>query len=463
MATAYSLLQIRQALAEEAFLGTHPIRITTTGAGSTTSVVIADLAFSATGITANAYHDCWLYNTAASPTAPFSSRVDSQSGLAVASGTLTCHPAFGSSPGSGTEIIFTYDLHPDELHKAINRVLRNLMYFAYLPVTMVWDGNMEDPGVTHWPVIAGGTRTKISVGSAWGIIFGRQTLQVTGTTNDGVSSDDVYVIGGEPLIVSVPVQVTAGSAVIQLYDQTNSAVIQSVTVSQIEPVTVQFYPNAPATCKIVRFRFLAGAVGTTFNIGPVTLLSQNRRRYPLDFSGVTTATVSGIERAADVRDVFWLPQGQGTTVTNAYYSFTEPFADSSFVIEEDVRSGAPVAIVLPAYPTYPYLMRVKRVFPELTVTAATINATTNTTLADRDTLVQGAMYYLERARYARLVGTNPPLAAEHLGKAREHARRFAMMRQAQGYGTLVREQTPARMTATMASMRSAVHVYGGGY
>ena len=60
-------------------------------------------------------------------------------------------------------------------------------------------------------------------------------------------------------------------------------------------------------------------------------------------------------------------------------------------------------------------------------------------------------------------GTNPPLAAEHLGKAREHARRFAMMRQARGYGIEIREQTPARMTATMASMRSAVHVYGGGY
>ena len=128
----------------------------------------------------------------------------------------------------------------------------------------------------------------------------------------------------------------------------------------------------------MRFRFLAGAAGTTFNIGPVTLLSQNRRRCPLDFTGVTTATVSGIERASDVRDLFWLPQGQGTTVSNAYYSFTEPFADSSFVIEEDVRSGAPVAIVLPAYPLYPYYMRVKRVFPELGVTAATINATTNT-------------------------------------------------------------------------------------
>lgn len=436
--SAYSLLALRQALAEEAFSGQHPIRILTTGAGSVTAIVIGDLAFGASGATPNEYHGCWLYNTAASPTAPFSSRVLQQAGLNVSNGTLTVAPAFGSAPGSGAEIIFCYDFHPDELVRAINRILRNLAYFAYLPVTLCPDGDMEDSGVSLWNVVSGGTFSKSSTNP---FLIGRQVLNVQGAVNAGVASDPISVLAGESLLLSVPVQVDdAGGAIIRLFDVTNNAAIKSVTVTEEQPVTVQFYADAPSGCEQVAVRLLSSQSTSAFDVGPVTLLSQDRKRYALD----------SIERTHDIKDMFRVPLGKGAVVTDSYYSFPDAFRDVDFMVEEDARAGSPMNVVLPTYPTEPYFMRVQRTFPELATTAATINASTNTTQADRDTVVQGAMHYLERARYARAVAGNPQLAAVHLGRSREYARKFAMMRQQQGYGILARMVPTPRQAVAMS-------------
>lgn len=436
---SYSLLALRQALAEEAFSGQFPIRILTTGAGTASSIVIGDLAHGATGITVNAYHDCWLYNTHTTITAPFSSKVLSQGGLTVATGALGVAPAFGSSPGTGMEIIFCYDVHPDELHRAINRILRNLAYFAYLPVTLVTDGDMEDTGVTNWA--ADGTPDTREKSATNPFFFGRQTLHIVdAASGHGAVSNPVAVIQGEPLTLSVPVQVVTGSAQVILQDATAGSAIDSVTVDESLPVTVQFNANAPSGCETVTVRLLTASATSEFYVGPVSLLSQHRKRYGLD----------SIERTADVKDLFKIPQGQNAVASDSFYSFSEFNPDVSFLLEEDARAGSPMNIVLPTYPTQPYFMRVQRTFPELTVTAATINAATNTTNADRDTVIQGAMHYIERARYARLAASNPTVAAIHLGRSREYARKFAMMRQRQGYGLIAREIPAARSAVAMS-------------
>lgn len=437
--TAYSLLALRQALAEEAFAGQHPIRILTTGAGSVTSVVIGDLAFGASGATTNEYHGCWIYNAKDPPVAPFSSRVLQQAGFAPTTGTLTVAPAFGGAPGTGVEVIFCYDLHPDELVRAIQRVLRNLSYFAYLPVTLCPDGDMEDAGVTNWAVVAGGTRVKSATNP---FLFGRQVLSILGAVNAGTESNDIPVLANEPLLVSVPIQVEgAGSAMVQLRDRTAVATIKSVTVTDTLPTTVQFYANAPSGCEAVSVRLLSGTSTTTFSVGPVTVLSQNRKRYALD--------TGSIERTQDIKDMVTIPWGQSAVVSDSFYSFADRFKDVDFLVTEDVRAGSPNNVELNTYPSQPYFMRVQKVFPELGVTAALINAATNTTLADRDTVIQGAMHYIERSRYAAVVGSNAQLAAVHLGRSREYARKFAVMRQAQGYGIVARMVPQARTVVAM--------------
>lgn len=447
----YTLLQLRQALAEEAFSGQFPIRLSTTAAGTSSALTFGALAYGASGATVNDFHGCWLYNTAAVPVAPFSSRVLQQAGFAPTTGVLTVAPAFGSAPGTAMEIIFCYDIHPDELHLAINRILRNLSYFAYLPVTLVADGDMEDAGVTNWAVVAGGVRAKDPNNP---FLFGRQVLNVTGASGDGVTCNAIPVVDGEPLLVSVPIRVRSGTVQVQLWDATAAAAIHAVTTLNEEaPVTVQFTADAPSNCERVQVRFLASSAGSNIDVGPVTVLSQNRRRYSLDGESV--------EHAADIKDLWRAPMKHNAVVPESYLSFTDEFKDESFLTEEDVRAGtgidtltsnagAPIHIVLARTPDEPYFMRVQRRFPELLVTAAAINAATNTTLADRDTIVQGAMHYIERARYGRMVGSDPQLAAVHLGRSREYARKFAMMRQAQGYGIVAREVTPARTTVAMS-------------
>ncbi len=447
MATSYTLLQLRQALAEEAFAGQHPIRMTTTGGGSTTTLVFADLAFGASGATANAYHGWWAYNTDSAITAPFSSRVLETGGFAPSTGTLTVAPPFGSTPGTPREIIFHGDLHPDELVRAINRVLRGMIYYAYLPVTLVQDGDMEDSGVTLWDVVAGGSRSKVAASATNPFFFGRQALQVTGGVGAGVASQSIPVQPGESLLVSAVLN-TDKAVDVSVYDQVAAANIKTVRVTPSAATTsrtveLRFQANVPTTSDLVLVRVLSAAVGATIDINYISLLSQNRKRYSLDSGSV--------ERTADIQEIYRFPWQQSSDQTDTYYPLMTPVLVSDYLIEEDIRAGSPMNIVLPRYPTEPYFMRVKRVFPELTTTAATINASTNTTFADRDTVVQGAMHYVERARYARVVGGNPQLAAVHLGRAREYARKFAMMRQAQGYGVESREVPTSRVAMAMSS------------
>jgi hypothetical protein len=448
--TSYSLLQIRQALAEEAFSGQFPVRINGTAAGSTTSVVIADLAYGASGATANAYHGCWLYNGAASPTAPFTSRVLEQAGFAPTTGTLTVAPPFGSAPGTN-EVIFCYDLHPDELTRAINRVLRGLTYYGYVPVTLVPDGNMEGPDTQRWAQVGTVTLAKTAGGFIGDyILFGRQFLSVSAAdSTEGVRSVDIPVQPNEPLLLSVPVQVDGNSVSVILYDGTNSANIKSVTVTERTPVEVRFTADVPATCRLVQTRFISNTTNASFMVGPVSLLSQNRRRFLLDFAQSALVTASGFNYIRDIQAVYSVPAGSAAQVADSYYAYDMPWRQIDADFEEDIRGESSAQnIVLGTYPGEPIYLMIKRRFPELTTTAATINAATNTTPADRDTIVQGAMYYLERAR-GRVVASNPQLAATHLGKAREHARRFAMMRQAQGYGIVAQEIPSARTSLAM--------------
>ena len=129
MAVTTTLDTLHQRIIKETWPGRSALIETTTGAGSTTSLVIA--ARANTSASANAYDGAWVY--CPSVTTGIKSSQVTRGGYAT-SGTFTMSPAYGSSPGSAVSAYFTYGLKMDELDEAINNIHRSLYLPRYLPL-----------------------------------------------------------------------------------------------------------------------------------------------------------------------------------------------------------------------------------------------------------------------------------------------------------------------------------------
>jgi len=273
---------------------------------------------------------------------------------------------------------------------------------------MIPDGDMEGSytlgtteSFTQWyGVDAPTTAEKSSTSSPFP--FGRQYINVVtaATDNEGVSSATVPVDPDEVLYVACMVQKTPAATEtaafdVILYDMTNSTDLKAVTVSGQQPVMVYFQQAPASTTEEVAIRVLSNsAAATSFRVGPAMLWSSQRSRYPLDTSSVV--------RASDVRGLYELPIGQ--QVESDVYLASEPLQLMSRDVERDDRSN--IINVAMRSPYYPVFMQAYQRWPSLAYD-------TDTTYADKDTVVAGAMYYVEMARARRHFADNPDLSANH--------------------------------------------------
>ena len=502
MPTPYTGTQIRQALAEEAYRGEYPICVDSTTTGSTTTVIVGGVAYGASGATANKYHDIYIYvaeqvatdcgknvseggtfsatdttltmeashglvagdvikidseylkvwsvstndltvergwqgSTATThanasdvyyhrPYIGEVSKVLSASGFAPASGTFTVAPAFTGGPVSGKALIFHYGERPEDHWSYIIRTLRNMRYPGYLPVTLCPDGDMEDTGVTTWAA-EGSPTTREKATSPFP--FGRQALHiVAGLGGTGALGGAIPVGVNETPYVAVPIKVISGSASVTLYDATNSTALKTVTVTAKHPVLVYFTTPLASTTKSLKIQLLGVTTTNEFYAGPVWVWTPERHRYPLDTSSVA--------RATDVKGATILPLGE--TVETDVYMLHEPLEDVSYRMERDDRANQE-NIIIP-WNSYPTFMQVESRYPELTFD-------TDTTYAERDMVVQGAMYYIEMARAARMAASNPPLASLHRSLARDYAGTYSTMLQAAGISLVEALQVPSNRAA----------------
>ncbi len=349
----------------------------------------------------------------------------------VASGTITVAPKFAGDAGAsmlvgiGGDFLFCTE-HPNILRTSLNRVIRNQRYPAYLPVSMLPDGDMENSdtlGTSEsftqwWGVDAPTTAAKSS--TSYPFPFGRQYLNVVtaATDNEGVQSATVAVDPDEPIHVACMVQKTPAASEtaafdVVLYDVTNAADLRVVTVSGQQPVLVLFQQALESTTEEVAVRVLSNsAAATSFRVGPTLLWSGQRKRYAAD--------TSSLERGRDIKRAYTLRPGQ-TIETDVYHIGLLEAED--FRVERDDRSNL-INVVIPAS-SYPTFIQGDRRYPELTYD-------TDTTFAERDMTVQGAMYYVERARAARFMSSNPSLAGFHNSRAREYARTYSRMLEGTG-------------------------------
>ena len=373
-----------------------------------------------------------------------SSKILSTGGLTVATGTVTVAPGVGLAATNAeivalTDMIFCWDLHPNMIRDNINRLLRNLTYDAYIPVTMVPDGDHEDTytygttaSFTEWYGVDAPT-TMARASTSYPFPFGRQYINVVtaATDNEGVSSASFFVDNDDSPHVAVMVQKTPAATEtadfdVILYDMTNGTDLKTVTVSTQQPVMVSFQQSLASTTEEVAVRVLSNsAAATSFRVGP-TMVWVDEDRYSVD----------SVEREGDIIGLYELPRGR--TVETDVYSLSRRLNEVSFETERDDRANL-LNIITPRT-SRPMFMKVAKRHAELSLD-------TDTTYADRELIVQGVMADLEMIRAG--VASARDDKNEHRSKARDYRNAFHKMRDSDDMFLKVVERDAERIGVAM--------------
>ena len=310
MSTTSTLDTLHSRIAEQLAPPGRPFKETTTAAGSSSSLVIAALAY--TSWSANAFDGRWVYSP--SVTAPKQAQVTT-GGFAGSSGTFTIAPAMGSSPGSAATVYFTYGWRMSQIDEAINKILRTLLLPRYLPLTLVTDGDMETSGTTAYTAIGTATLTKVTTA---GNTLLRQGLRVQGVSAaDGGRSTAFNVHEGETLVISVALRCDGGKATVQLYNADTSAVISTDTYTTDEEGHVELRFTYPVGSDVERLAVQVvqnGATALDAYVSWISVLSGSREIY---------APPSVLNRAKDVKGIYYLPQGLAVEDANVYVALSE--------------------------------------------------------------------------------------------------------------------------------------------
>lgn len=170
--------------------------------------------------------------------------------------------AFSASTTTGDEYeLWKPVLYPQQVLNWIDECLTELVYSpCWTMLTEVADGDMEQSHTTDWTA-SSATVTKADSDRDF---FGRRCLSVAATSTNGYARSALLrVKPGEAYHASILCRPGTSSAKFQVYDETNSAEIKSVTYSYLfaSRLVVEF--NAPATCKTVSLRLITPVSGET--------------------------------------------------------------------------------------------------------------------------------------------------------------------------------------------------------
>ena len=311
-----------------------------------------------------------------------------------AAGTLTFSPTIGTVNTTAATVDGHYeiwpDIHPDAADNFINDILNSLIYEGFIPLTLVTDGDMEDSDVSAWTSV-GSPTTDAKATSPFKV--GRQAIHIVAdAATEGRRSANIPVTPSEQFIISVPIKVDVGSAVVTFFDVTNSTAIKTTTVTDTAAVEVRYTASAPADCENVYIQVVSAASADDFYIGPISILSTQRGRHFVDSST--------IDFADDIIAAYELPVGPTAIVSDTYLAFTEPWQQIDITKRDAERDGLPITTEAGTL-SRPIYMEVHRRYPSLT-------ADTGTTRAHKLIVVNGALSYIEDAR------GNPRNAARHL-------------------------------------------------
>lgn len=166
------------------------------------------------------------------------------------------------------------------LDEYINDVLRSLRYRDYALLTLVTDGDMETSGVTNWTA-SNSTLTKSTTA---GYVFqGKQALRVVNSAANGYArSALIPVTETQTFCCLADVRVSSGTAKLQLYDETNSAEIDSVTTAELRRGYLWIdNTTIPTDCKQVSVRLIGTGASDDIYWDNVSLRNNNATEMDL--------------------------------------------------------------------------------------------------------------------------------------------------------------------------------------
>lgn len=195
----------------------------------------------------------------------------------------------------------TYELHPyldpddhySGLLAAINNALTKKLYYRVTrcPLTLVPDGDMEASGITNWT--SSNLTTNAKSTTAGTVFWGTQSLHtVTSAAGGYAKSDSVNVIEGQGYYAEAIPRATNATSTPSLvvYDVTNSAVIDTITASdilggisdkQMEWMSLYVGFTAPSGCKQAQLRLTGTENGADIYWDSAVLLPQAQREVVL--------------------------------------------------------------------------------------------------------------------------------------------------------------------------------------
>jgi hypothetical protein len=387
--------------------GRDPIVVTATG-GSTTTIVVSSYAYSSAS--AHSYNGVWAYvatdagGAGAAPEGEI--RRVTRGGFNGSTGTWTVSPAFTVSPAAGDTIYFLYGPNRQGYLDAWNEITASAYAGSWLPYpNLVTDGDMETSGVGSWTDVETPS-TKEKVTTATRVFSGTSALHVvTNAVDEGVISDSIPVIPGEHLIVSGAIAADSGDVNFQLYDVTNSVVLEQAENINYEGYAIAYFTRTvPTGCEHVAVRILSDATAVSdFYVGYVQVLSQSRTAY------VMPAT---FDNSMHIEDIFSWGSLLGANKSKVYIAFSNerhswPHRSGGLTDWQGANSHR---VEIEGGFNYPLFATFRR--NEL----GTSTTDASTTTLPLDTVTEGMLGIMYTKQAARLK-SNPELMAIYLGYA----------------------------------------------
>ncbi len=411
--------------------GRDPIELVLTG-GSTTTAVSTVWAY--TSASANSYDGVWIYVAdTTDDAAPIGSLVRvNAAGFAGASGTWTFSPTI-TTLASGDTCYFLYGPNRQAYLDAFNEVITNTYAPAWLPFpNLVTDGHMETSGTSNWTDVLTPTKAKVTTNTL--VFCGTSSLSiVTNAVDEGVVSDSIDVLPSENLLISAAIKVTAGDCAVQLYDVTNSVILDQVENIDFSGWTIAFFEyQVGGSTEQVAVRILSDdtAVSTIY-AGYVQVLSRERTVYTLP---------SSVDNIRHIDDVFYWPLAREAELSRAYIPQMAqrrswPYNKDGL---RDYQGANSQKMELRSYPRYPLFTQFRR-----EDAAATLD--TSVTTLPLQTVVEGmlaSMYEKEAMKYRE----NSGMSRQYIKMASEARRTFQNMLAREGISdNMPRMNAPAAL------------------
>ena len=166
---------------------------------------------------------------------------------------ITVNPAITAVAAGDMYELWT-KANPRDVIDLLDTCLTDLLYMpCWTILTEVPDGDMEQNNTTDWTAV----NATVTKQTAEPTMFGKRYLRVVATAANGYARPAVFrVEPGKKYHISAVSRVSAAATTAKLlvYDETNSADIDSKSSTYLFPNRISFEYTAPATCYTVSIR-----------------------------------------------------------------------------------------------------------------------------------------------------------------------------------------------------------------